>query len=579
MGLSGNLDVDSLLLLPRVRYLSFMNNRFEGPIPNFKKLGYLKSLYLSNNQFSGQIPDDAFVGMGSLKKLYLSHNRFSGPLPSSLTLLPKLRALHLEGNQFVGRIPDFQQEHLVVVNLSDNQLEGPIPPGLVNQNPTSLQGNKDLCGKPLESVCKDIPSPPISPTNSTNLPISPNAAIGDNNYESENNKKTSGDPLKIIIIVACCGVALAVIIVVLLICRRSSTTPELGREGPSPHDTNKPNGATASAAAATGVVAATSVAASNVSKHREQGQLAAGGKKGGGHPDNGKLSFVRDDRQRFDLQDLLRASAEVLGSGHFGSSYKAVFMDGQAVVVKRFKQMNNGGREEFHEHMRRLGRLSHSNLLPLVAYYYRKEEKLLVYDYVQNGSLASHLHGNQQGLDWATRLKIVKGVAKGLAYLHNELPSLIVPHGHLKSSNVLLNESFEPLLMDYTLIPVVNPELAKQTLVAYKSPEYAKHNRNTKKTDVWSLGILILEILTGKFPANYLTQGTANVADLKSWVNSIANSRHDTAKVFDKEMSYTINDKEEMVKLLEIGIACCEEDTEKRWDLKEAVGNIEAIGS
>lgn len=108
-----------------------------------------------------------------------------------------------------------------------------------------------------------------------------------------------------------------------------------------------------------------------------------------------QLHFVRLNRDRFDLQDLLRASAEVLGSGTFGSSYKAVLFDGPAMVVKRFRHMSNVGKEEFHEHTRRLGALSHPNLLPLVAYYYRREEKLLVSDFIDNGSLACHLHGNQ----------------------------------------------------------------------------------------------------------------------------------------------------------------------------------------
>lgn len=108
---------------------------------------------------------------------------------------------------------------------------------------------------------------------------------------------------------------------------------------------------------------------------------------------NGALTFVRNDRERFGLEDLLRASAEVLGSGSFGSSYKAVLLNGPAMVVKRFRRMNNLGKEEFHEHMTMLGSLSHPNLHPLVAYYYRKEEKLLVSNFVANGSLASHLHG------------------------------------------------------------------------------------------------------------------------------------------------------------------------------------------
>lgn len=106
-----------------------------------------------------------------------------------------------------------------------------------------------------------------------------------------------------------------------------------------------------------------------------------------------KLTFLREDREKFDMPDLLKASAEVLGGGMFGSTYKAALSVGSVMVVKRFRHMNNVGKEEYQEHMRRLGRLRHSNLLPLVAFYYRKEEKLLVSDYVNNVSLAIHLHG------------------------------------------------------------------------------------------------------------------------------------------------------------------------------------------
>lgn len=107
----------------------------------------------------------------------------------------------------------------------------------------------------------------------------------------------------------------------------------------------------------------------------------------------GKLHFVRSDRERFELEDLLRASADVLGSGSFGSSYKAMLAGREPIVVKRFKEMSNVGKEEFYAHMRLLGSLSHPNLLPLVAFYYKKDEKLLVTDFAANGSLASHLHG------------------------------------------------------------------------------------------------------------------------------------------------------------------------------------------
>lgn len=106
-----------------------------------------------------------------------------------------------------------------------------------------------------------------------------------------------------------------------------------------------------------------------------------------------KLSFLIEGREKFGLPDLLKASAEILGNGIFGSTYKAALTAGPVMVVKRFKHMNNVAKEDFHEHMRRLGRLSNENLLPVVAFYYRKEEKLLVSDFVDNGSLAFHLHG------------------------------------------------------------------------------------------------------------------------------------------------------------------------------------------
>lgn len=182
----------------------------------------------------------------------------------------------------------------------------------------------------------------------------------------------------------------------------------------------------------------------------------------------------------------------------------------------------------------------------------------------------------QPALDWPTRLKIVKGVARGLAYLHKEFPTLTLPHGHLKSSNVLLDHTFEPLLTDYGLVPVVNKPHAQQVMVAYKSPEFIRSDRTTRKTDVWSLGILILELLTGKFPANYLRQGKGANADLATWVNSVVREEW-TGEVFDMDMRGTKNGEGEMLKLLKIGMCCCEWRVERRWDLREAVDKIEEL--
>ena len=112
--------------------------------------------------------------------------------------------------------------------------------------------------------------------------------------------------------------------------------------------------------------------------------------------------------------------------------------------------------------------------------------------------------------------------------------------------------------------------------MAYKSPEFAQHGRITKKTDIWSFGILILEILTGRFPENYLTLAHDRNADLAGWVNTMIKEKK-TSEVFDLDMGGAKNSKSELLKLLKIGLSCCEEDVERRLDISEAVQMIEEL--
>ncbi|KAG4402949.1 hypothetical protein AAZX31_01G001600 [Glycine max] len=464
MRLKGVIDVQSLLELPYLRTISLMNNDFDTEWPDINKIVGLKTLFLSNNNFSGEIPAQAFQGMQWLKKIHLSNNQFTG--------------------------------------------------------------NEGVCGAPL-SAC------------------------------SSPKKKSTASIVAAAVLVIVALIVIGAVILLVLHQRRKQAGPEVSAENPS-----------------------------SIMFQSQQKEASSSDEGSRGSPTSSshrsrslRLLFVRDDREKFDYNELFRASAKMLGSGCFSSSYKVALLDGPEMVVKRFKQMNNVGREEFDEHMRRIGRLNHPNLLPLVAYYYRKVEKLLVTDFVHNGSLAVRLHGyqalGQESLDWASRLKIVKGIAKGLEHLYKEMPSLIAAHGHLKSSNVLLSESLEPILTDYGLGPVINQDLAPEIMVIYKSPEYVQHGRITKKTDVWSLGILILEILTGKFPANLL-QGKGSELSLANWVHSVVPQEW-TREVFDKDMEGTNNSEGEMVKLLKIALACCEGDVDKRWDLKEAVERIHEV--
>ncbi|RDY11307.1 Pollen receptor-like kinase 4, partial [Mucuna pruriens] len=560
MGLTGNIDVNSLASVTGLRSISLMNNTFVGPLPNIRLMPNLKALYLSFNHFSGQIPDDIFTGLHKLRKLYLADNEFSGLIPSSLANLPSLLILRLDSNKFRGQIPQFgKHKNLKIINLSNNDLEGPIPANLSNFDASSFSGNPELCGPPLKNECQE-------------------------------GTASKMRLLKILLVVFVTALVVAMVIIAVLVIFR--LRPNEGQDQQSAdHQASTLQGL---GQASKKHVAPAFVKTKSLADNYDASPRKTSSDHGYGHGhahsqsrrvEQGKLTFVRHDQLKFDLQDLLKASAEILGSAGFGSSYKAVMLDGQAVVVvKRYKHMNNVPREEFHEHMRRLGNLNHPNLLPLIAYYYRKEEKLLLTAFVDNGCLASHLHGTvihqfgnhnyqKPGLDWPTRLKIVKGIARGLAYLYSALPSVIVPHGHLKSSNVLLDQSFEPLLTDYALSPVINIDHAQQIIMPYKSPEYAQLGRITKKTDVWSFGILILEILTGKFPENCLPLRHNTDSDIASWVNTLITEKR-TSDVFDVEMAGIGNSKAELLKLLKIGLSCCEENVERRLDIKEALEQI-----
>lgn len=140
MGLQGVIDVDTLAKLPDLRSVSFMNNDFDGSLPNLTRLGALKTIFLSNNKFSGEIPPNAFYGMLSLKKLHLADNKFSGSIPPTLAALPRLMELTLENNEFEGEIPKFQQDGLKEFKASNNKLVGEIPHSLSHLDASSFSG-------------------------------------------------------------------------------------------------------------------------------------------------------------------------------------------------------------------------------------------------------------------------------------------------------------------------------------------------------------------------------------------------------------------------------------------------------
>ncbi|KAG6389002.1 hypothetical protein SASPL_150439 [Salvia splendens] len=482
-------------------------------VETLAKLPTLRSVSFMNNDFRGSVPN--LTHHSALKTVFLSNNKFSGEIPNNAFYgMRSLKKLHLANNKFSGPIPATLAKvpRLVELALEDNEFEGEIPnfqqKGLIKFNVS----NNRLAGQIPQGLSRLHASSFSGNKELCGAPLESCSANNDESFQ----RLFSGVGAALVSLLGVC---------IFLMCHKKQQggSPELNR--------------------------------------MERGIGSASPE--GGKPSGRLLTFLKEDTERFDMQELLKSSAEILCSSVFGSTYKAG-LKGKKMTVKRFKHMNQVSKEDFNEHMRRLGRINHRNVHSILAFYYKKEEKLFVADFVHNGSLAAPRHGNQS-LEWRTRLKIVKGVAKGLLYLHNELPSLSPAHGHLKASNVLLDADFNPVLTDYSLIPILNKDHAKHHMIAYKSPEYKETGKLTKKTDVWCFGHLILEILTGR-PSTIDQQPDVNLA---TWLETSGSG----ASVFDQDMAVT----GDMMKLLKIGLSCCQARVERRPEIKEVVEMVEEI--
>ncbi|KAK8584898.1 hypothetical protein V6N13_138841 [Hibiscus sabdariffa] len=529
MGLSGTIDVDALADMSGLSTFSVENNSFTGTIPGFNRLGALKVLSLSRNQFSGNIPSEYFVKMGALRKVRLSYNKFTGEIPDSLSHLTNLVGLHLQNNRFTGRIPSFDSTNLNSLNVSNNRLAGEIPSSLSKFGASSFAGNPGLCGKQVGFQC----------------PSTPNT--------------TSKTNMFLVAFMVTLGVILFLVIIFCVI-RWRGKKQEVSEVIPSGSSND-----------------AVEVPISMPAKTEERTNSACSDSK---VPDQGKTSvaelvMVNDDKGVFGLTDLMKASAEVLGNGPLGSSYRVRMASGVTVVVKRMRKMNALGNDAFDAEVKKLGTLRHPNVLTPLAYHYRKDEKLFVYEYHRNGSLLYHLQGDgrQSGgeLDWPTRVKIVRGIAKGLGYLHSEFSSRDVPHGNLKSSNVLLGPDYNPFLSEYGFHPLLDIE-GLQGLFAYKTPEAIQKHTVCPKSDVYCLGIIILEMLTVERPSQY--DDGNDGTDIVQWVAS-AFSEGRQAELLDTAIEGSRNSVGSMEKLLRVGLLCTETSPEKRLGIEEAIRMIE----
>lgn len=535
--LSGSLPKD-MGKMSSLRSLDASHNSINGTIPSsVSKLSHLSMLNLESNDLVGNLPQD-IGNLHNLSVLRLDRNHFDGRIPPSLGKISALSLLDLSFNNFSGNIPESLADlpNLNFLNVSYNNLSGRVPVGLSQKfNSSSFIGNFELCGFSPSTPC-------ISPG------PSPSEAIPRPKTGKKGRKLSAKDiiliatgALLVIMFIMCC---------ILLCCLIRKRTTSREREE-------------------TGVVARPG--AEQAEKGAQLGPREVEAGEAGGklvHFD-GPIVFTADD--------LLCATAEIMGKSTYGTVYKATLEDGSQVAVKRLREKITKGQKEFEAEVNLLGKIRHPNLLALRAYYLGpKGEKLLVFDYMPKGSLVNFLHAGAPDtqINWATRMRIIQGMARGLFHLHNN-ENLI--HGNLTSSNVLIDDTNNAKVADYGLSRLMTASAAANVIatagaLGYRAPELSKLKKANTKTDVYSLGVIILELLTGKSPGEAM-----NGADLPQWVASIVKEEW-TNEVFDPELlrdASTIGD--ELLNTLKLALHCVDPSPSARPEVQHVLQQLEEI--
>ncbi|KAJ7542912.1 hypothetical protein O6H91_09G017000 [Diphasiastrum complanatum] len=557
-------------------YLNLGNNHLVGSIPDtVTNCASLVSLVLKENAFTGSIP----YGMGSnltlLQQLDLSSNRLTGSIPADLGDLSHLQGtLNLSYNHLSGLIPATlgKVPLNVSLDLQQNDLRGPIPQTgrFAIQGPSAFLGNSGLCGFPLKVECPSFPSEPWNLSPGLAATGSPGATVVIQGYES----KSLG--IKQTVAIAVGDVfGIAVISLSFIYCYMRHTFRKAKKNARTFSERNS---------------------------FRYYGSSPREGPEGNSIATD-PADLVRFSKDfNFELDDLLKASAYVLGKCGSGVVYKAILEGGTTVAVRSLGIEGVQYHKEIGNQLQIMGQVFHPNVVRLRAYFWSVQEKLLVYDFKSGGNLLAALQACRTAkgpLPWATRLNIAKGAARGLAYLHDCGFGKYV-HGDIKPSKILLDENMEACIADFNLgklqslcdvvcdgmlVPgsrtcsnireTAIDELQLFRSSPYQPPDASKNLRPTQKWDVYAFGVILLELLTGRsLPAKL----AASESDLVTWVHTSSQGSKSFSKVLDPLLLERMHVQHEMLEVLQIALSCVAIAPEQRPRMKHIAESLGKIG-
>ncbi|XP_077213928.1 leucine-rich repeat protein kinase family protein [Tasmannia lanceolata] len=516
---NGSIPKD-LCSMSRLQFLLLGENSIRGEIPN--EIGNcvrLLELQMGSNYLTGTIPPE----IGRIKNLQialnLSFNHLHGSIPRELGKLDKLVSLDFSNNQLSGNFPLELKGmlSLIDVSFSNNLLTGQVPIfGPFQKSPSSsFLGNKGLCGEPLKTSC--------------------GSSFGSDH--GANHHKVS---YKVILAVIGSGLTVFVSVTVVVLLFMMRERQEMA--------------ANVAAVTTDGTVSTPMIIASNI--------------------------FVENLKQAIDLDSVVKATlkdSNQLCGGTFSTVYKAVMPSGLVLSVKRLRSMDRTVvyyQNKMIRELERLGKLCHDNLMRPIGFVIYEDVALLLHHYLPNGTLAQLLHDKSQTdfePDWPRRLSMAIGIAEGLAFLHH----VAIIHLDISSGNIYLDANFNPLIGEIEISKLLDPSKGTASISAvagsfgYIPPEYAYTMQVTAPGNVYSYGVVLLEILTTRLPVD---EAFGEGIDLVKWVHNASTRGETPEQILDARLStVSFAWRKQMLAVLKVALICTDSTPAKRPKMKKVV--------